>query len=108
MRSPIDSVLVDFALNENLQNLLTKLNLVLTASTDDETRVLEYTPNKKTIEIKKEPVCPIDIRVGDPCKAGRGSCHLSVSRRDKGQKNIGNIYCKFPSFIRPSLQMMRN
>jgi protein required for attachment to host cells len=39
--------------------------------------------------IKNKPVCPIDIRDGDPRKAGRDSCRVSVSRRDKGQNKKG-------------------
>ena len=40
--------------------------------------------------VKNNPVCPIDIRDGDPRKAGRDSCRVSVSRRDKGQNNYIN------------------
>ncbi len=42
-------------------------------------------------DAKKNPVCPIDIRDGDPRKAGRDSCRDAVSRRDKGQKNNDQI-----------------
>ena len=43
------------------------------------------------------PVCPIDIRDGDPRKAGRDSCRVSVSRRDKG---LNFCYCVIEKVVR--------